>query len=70
MKAVIRKGTNLYKQQCAYCGCVFTYNGEDIKEGYVNCPLCPALMKHYVEFEVPPEKVRNQDEELNNGSLQ
>lgn len=53
MKTIIKPGKKYYSISCNYCGCVFTYQDEDVKtekndfggeQEYVSCPYCEVMI--------------------------
>lgn len=52
-KRVISAGDDVYRATCSECGCVFTYEREDVRHNYVSggervsCPHCGHDCGHY-----------------------
>lgn len=60
MKKIIKEPIKLYQATCQHCGCVFTYEFEDIDgwytddRGWIDCPHCGTSINHYISMEVTP----------------
>lgn len=52
MIKVVKHGYKGYSTVCYKCGCEFTYELEDIKEGYVSCPDCNEKSLHNYSLNV------------------
>ena len=47
MKNIIKHGSATYSKTCPACGCVFTYEKEDITISHtVVCPECDCYIEH------------------------
>lgn len=51
MKNIIKHGSATYSKTCPACGCVFTYEKEDITISHtVVCPECDCYIEHRETF--------------------
>ena len=50
MKRILENGYNEYKRVCDNCGCIFTYELEDIDSNSIQCPYCDYELIHKYTF--------------------